>query len=65
MFRKCAARSAADLMLPGALTVGSSSAAVSERTERTDRTLRLAHSPLVTVGPFEAVAGQLRAESGL
>lgn len=65
MSRKCAARSFAALSLmlpPDALTVGSSSSAVSERT---DGTVRMAHTPLGTVAPFEAGAGQLRAKPGL
>jgi hypothetical protein len=62
--RKCAARrfAALSLMLPpDAWTVGSSSSAVSERM---DGTVRMGHTPLGTVGPIGAGAGQVRAKPG-
>jgi hypothetical protein len=60
--RKCVARGAAVLMLAEALTLGSSSSAVSERIVEA---VQFAHASLVSVGTFAAVARQLRAKPGL
>ena len=60
--RKCGARGTAMIMLAEALTLGSSSSAVSERIVEA---VQFAHASLVSVGTFAAVFRQLRAKPGL